>query len=86
MLKLNRYGNTISVIGYPIHLKPLILFFGVVLIALSISRGASATTAEEFYAQAFEQSLNAQYTKAIQSYRQALRLKRIGLTPITDWL
>ena len=76
MLKLNRYGNTISVIGYPIHLKPLILFFGVVLIAWSISCGANATTAEEFYSQAFKQSLNAQYTKAIQSYKQALRLKK----------
>ena len=76
MLKLNRYDNILSVIDYPIHLKPLILFFGVVLIASSVSRGASATTAEEWYSQAFEQSLNAQYTKAIQSYRQALRLKK----------
>ena len=76
MLKLNRYENILSVVNYPIHLKPLILFFGVVLIAWSISRGANATTAEEFYSQAFEQSLNAQYTKAIQSYKQALRLKK----------
>ena len=76
MLKLNRYGNILSVIDCPIHLKPLILFFVVVLIAWSISRGANATTAEEWYSQAFEQSLNAQYTKAIQSYRQALRLKK----------
>ncbi|GIT64739.1 MAG: hypothetical protein Ct9H300mP23_03660 [Nitrospinota bacterium] len=76
MLKLNRYGNFFSVIDCPIHLKPFILFFVVVLIAWSISRGANATTAEEWYSQAFEQSLNAQYTKAIQSYRQALRLKK----------
>ena len=76
MLKLTRYQNILSVIGCPVHLKPLILFFGVVLIAWSISRGANATTAEEWYSQAFEQSLNAQYTKAIQSYRQALRLKK----------
>lgn len=76
MLKLNRYDNILSVIDYPIHLKPLILFFVVVLIAWSISRGANATTAEEWYSQAFEQSLNAQYTKAIQSYKQALRLKK----------
>ena len=64
MLKLNRYENTLSAIDYPIHLKPLTLFFGVVLIVWSISRGANATTAEEFYSQAFEQSLNAQYAKA----------------------
>ena len=76
MLKLNRYENTLSAIDYPIHLKPLTLFFGVVLIVWSISRGANATTAEEFYSQAFEQSLNAQYAKAIQSYKQALRLKK----------
>ena len=50
-------------------LGSLFLFFTAVL-------PIHAKTAEQWYEQAFEQSLNSQYIKAIQSYRQALRLKK----------
>ncbi|MZH05599.1 MAG: hypothetical protein F3743_09405 [Nitrospinae bacterium] len=53
----------------PVILGSLLLFFTTV-------SPAPAKTAEQWYEQAFEQSLDSQYMKAIQSYRQALRLKK----------
>jgi len=49
-----------------------------ILVCLLIfyASSAHAKTAEEWYDQAFEQAVNAQYAKAVRSYRQALRLKK----------
>ncbi len=49
---------------------------GCLFLILTTVSTVQAKTAEEWYEQAFEQSLNAQYSRAIQSYRQALRLKK----------
>lgn len=57
-------------------MKTIRLILACLLLIFTAVSSAHAKTAEEWYDQAFEQSLNAQYQKAVRSYRQALRLKK----------
>ena len=59
-----------------IQLKTNLVILGALFLFFTTVLPVHAKTAEHWYEKAFEQSLNSQYSKAIQSYRQALRLKK----------